>query len=339
MTAQHTSRRAHARSATFSGLLAESMASAGWVADMIEPSMAWTDQDLDDYDAVVVGLAPLTSTSAHRAYGALSVLQRLNNDPRLSVLVDAPEPYKLVASLRAVKKDTTKLVKPFYEKRSEYKRASEPGEQKRLLSIVDRLLDDPWPTTVYAALPWSSDDMLVKQVPNTLDSKKHGLCPDALLLSSTVKPDSPLTTRHEWWSATAVQTDWVAEMRQHLRHPIVPAKATPKAGDEEVVARLAHSTGTLATTYRQAIPWWTTRIAQSLAVHTPVVTDWRYSVGLGAPWAVLGATVESMDRLERHELALLQRSTYMQAVPSPNELQEKILEALGLREKVENANG
>lgn len=339
MTAQHTSRRAHAKSASFSGLLADCMTRYGWTIDMIEPSMEWSEQDLDEYDAVVVGVAPLTSTSAHRAYGALSVVQKLQNDDRLVMLVDAPEPYKIAASLKAISKDPQKLVKPFYEKRSEYKKACEPAEQKRLLSVVEWLQNEQWPTTIYPALPWSTDDMLVRQLPMTLECLKHGLCPDAVLMSTTVKPDSPTSARHDWWCATAVQTDWVSEMRHHLRHPVVPAKATPKAYDDEVIARLAHATGTLATTYRQSTPWWTTRVAQSLAVHTPVVTDWRYSVGLGAPWAVLGATVESMDRLERHELALLQRSVYLQAIPSPDALQQQIATALGLREKVESTNG
>lgn len=336
MTAQHCSVRAHGRSASFSGLLADSMTSAGWTVDMVEPSMQWQTPDLDDYDAVLVGLAPLTSTAAHRAYGALSVLDRLGDDTRVSVLLDAPEPYKVAASLRAVLKDTSKLTKSFYIKRSEYEQACKPTEQERLLRTVDKLLNNQWPRTVYPALPWSTDEMLTKQVANTVASEKHGVCPDALIFARTVKPDSE---HYPVWAATAMHTDWVLEVKHHLRQPVVPAKAHAKANDDEVVRRLSNATGTLATTYRQATPWWTTRVAQSLAVHTPVVTDWRYSVGLGESWAMLAAAVESMGRLERHELALRQRTSYIQGVPDPTVLQQKIAMAVGLDEKVGTKNG
>lgn len=315
MTAQHTSERLGKRTQSFSSLMRTALTEHGWNVEQLAPSLEWTEKDFEKYESVVVGIAPLTSTSAHRAYGALGALDVLQNDPRLTLLVDAPEPYKIWTSLKTVERSTESLVKPFYKNRYEYAKATEPAHHERLVKTVRNLLNNPWPKTVYAALPWSEDGHLVSQVPALCSSSLFSVCLDAFILRDTVKPATARSST-SWWCATTLNTDWIDEVSKQLHHMIVPVKKHPKSSDSEVLATVAGAIGLLVSTYRNGIPWWTNKLAQSLAINTPVLTDWRNSAGLGSDWVTLPSAVESMDRLERYEMAIRQRVTYAEAVPS-----------------------
>ena len=330
MTAQHTSKTLSAKTQSFSGLVGTALTEHGWNVDQQAPSIAWTKQDLDKYDAIVVGIAPLTSTSAHRTYGALSMLEVLKDDDRLTLLVDAPESYKIWTSLRAVDRAPESLVKSFYKNRHEYQEAVEPMAQARLVKVVRQLLNDSWPRTMYPAFPWSNDEHLVSQIPALSDSDIFSVCLDSFILRDTVKPTAARFGT-SWWSATALHTDWTNEVRKQLHHTVVPVKRHPKSTDAQALATIAGAVGLLVSTYRGSCPWWTNRLAQGLAVDTPTVTDWRHSAGTGSDWATLPSTIESMDKLERYEMAVRQRVTYVEAIPTIAQATTQVQTALNMQ--------
>ncbi len=333
MTAQHTSRALNAKTQGFSSLVHTALTEHGWNVEQLAPSLDWTEKDFDKYDSIVVGIAPLTSTSAHRAYGALGALDVLKNDPRITLLVDAPEPYKIWTSLKTVDRSPESLVKTFYKNRHEYQKAVEPAHHKRLVSVVRNLLNNSWCKTMYAALPWSEDEHLTSQIPALSSSSIFSICLDAFILRDTVKPTAARFGT-SWWCATALDTDWVNEVRKQLHYLVVPVKRHAKSNDSEILATMAGAIGLLVSTYRNGVPWWTNKLAQSLAVNTPAFTDWRHSVGLGSDWVVLPSTVENMDKLERYEMAIRQKIAYTEAVPSTLEGTARITSALNLQNQL-----
>lgn len=333
MTAQHTSRKLNAKTQGFSSLMYTALTEHGYNVEQLAPSLDWTEKSFDKYDSVVVGIAPLTSTSAHRAYGALGVLDVLKNDPRLTLLIDAPEPYKIWTSLKTVDRSPESLVKSFYKSRYEHAKATEPAHYERLVKTVRSLLSNSWARTMYAALPWSEDEHLVSQIPALSDSSLFSICLDAFILRDTVKPTAAKFGT-SWWCATALGTNWVDEVQKQLHYPVVPVKRHAKSSDLETLATIAGAIGLLVSTYRNGVPWWTNKLAQSLAVNTPALTDWRHSAGLGSDWVTLPSTVESMDKLERYEMAIRQKVAYTEAVPSTLESTAQITLALSLQNQL-----
>jgi hypothetical protein len=107
-------------------------------------------------------------------------------------------------------------------------------------------------------------------------------------------------------------------------------KVNKGATDRDVFLQILRSVGTLISPDKRQGTWWTYRYAQSLNAGVPVVTEWKESSVLGAPWAVLAATVEEMTPQERLELSGAQKNTYFSAIPSKIEVQKLLNETMNL---------
>ena len=117
MTSSHTSENANMRSLSFAGVLNHVLTVNGHEVIQDQPSVSWNLNDLAEYDAVLVGISPITSLSSNYAYGALSVIDVLLDDPRLKLFIDSPEPTRITSSLRAISKTPDNITKPFYSYR------------------------------------------------------------------------------------------------------------------------------------------------------------------------------------------------------------------------------
>jgi hypothetical protein len=91
----------------------------------------------------------------------------------LTLFCDAPEPWKIFASLRAIERNEGTLFKQFYSRRPGYQRAvNDTVVRSSIMSGVDRLLRLKWPVTLVPALPWSSDEFPGVQENATQSFKK-----------------------------------------------------------------------------------------------------------------------------------------------------------------------
>ena len=102
MSASHASHSANSRSISFAGVLKTVLTLQGHEVTQLDPEVSWNTKDFEEYDSVLVGLSPLTSLSANRVYGALSVIDVLLDTDKLVFFLDAPEPNRITSSLRAI---------------------------------------------------------------------------------------------------------------------------------------------------------------------------------------------------------------------------------------------
>lgn len=322
MTSSHTSSKPHQSNLGFYGVLSQALTQLKCEVVWAKPDITWTKEYLNSYDAVFVGLVPPTSLSANQAYGALTTINELFDSSKLYLVVDNPKHWLIKPSLKSVLKDTGSLVKPFYQKRSQYALAKEPKNLDRMLNACQRLLDEVWPTTIYPGLPWKSDESVSDHLPSGAASSVLGLNFDALLLKS-----SNLEIRQDpaHWAASNHKSKWSENMANHVSLPIKPLKASKKETDLDALNALKASIGLLAAPQdRIGGTWWSSSYSQAMNLNTPIATEWRESSTISPSWSLLPSSIEDLTPEGRFDLALRQKEAYLASIPSQNEALESL---------------
>jgi hypothetical protein len=328
MTAAQSSLNANRRTLFFAGLTHEVLFKAGYDVFVKDPGLEWTLDDLEEYSAVIVGVSPLMSLSAHKAYGALNVIELLWNDPRLHLLIDSPNPAQIRSNLKSVSSNSENLTKPFHSFRQGYQLARTESVSKRLLGTVDRLLNDPWPATMYPSLPWRDASSIADKLPDGASQDLRGISLDAFLIAT--KPREESEEKILKWVADDYKATWTKKVAKTLSLPVLPMKYSRGEDDVLVGTKIARSIGALITPQRDGT-WWSSRYAQSIDLGVPVATDWKESQRIGSSWSVLPASIEHMDAEARRRLATAQRNEYLQAIGNRETARKNLEATLGLR--------
>lgn len=297
------------KSPNFVGLLVQHLTGESHVVQWSDPSVSWDEDYLAKFDVVIVGVAPLTGLGTNRAYGALSILEQLWDDKRLRLLVDAPDPYKIGPATQAIDDHPENLAKDFFSYRKEYREVRRDQKlQERLQQAVRALCYDAWPMTIVPQLPWQTASLIRKQLPNAASLQLVNL--DYLLFKEFDSWQTQLRSP-EWALENGSHASWLR--KTNTSWPVNPLPRTHrKAIVTETMTQLAGSEGTLIVPGKLGA-WWSPRFAMSLAVRTPVFTDWHQSQFLGSAWAQIPSAFEAMDADERNDLADEQFVTYFKA--------------------------
>jgi hypothetical protein len=291
--------------------------------DILPPSVEWTSEILDKYDAVFVGVIPPTSPSANKLYGALNVISLLADSKKLFFVVDHPQVWQFKSSISSVSKNIDSIFTPFYRTKSEYRSAV--LKKDKFEGAIKLLSSTNWPTTIYPELPWRNSELLHEFLPWVSPENLVGVNLDAHLLSE--EPTIELS-RTSSWSVEYPNTSWVQKISKLTTYPLEKAKASIRTTDEDVMSCISSSAGLVLPAQDRGVgTWWSYRILQALDSATPVITEWKESRTISDSWAVLIGEVEDMDLADRIALAMSQRRSYMDSIPSKQE-STNLLEAL-----------
>jgi hypothetical protein len=306
-TAAHVSQDKNERSMTFTGLLSQALLSGGHQVTWTEPSVTMTKKFLSEFDSVIVGLSPPTSTAAHRIYGSLSVLYNSWNIGNLTLLVDAPEPKRIWVGLNSVRNNPEYLTKDFYSKRKEFASLKDDSVLRRVSGSIELLCAKSWPTTIYPELPWMSSESLVPYIPMLAEKDAIGMCFDRNLVENSVKNTSDVP---EFWLSDHHNSSWSIGQERLSSLPVMSLKQSKWERDIVTRDRLAQSIGCLVSTHSNNEPWWSAAIPLALSSGAPVVSDWLLTSVLGESWRVLSSNVEGMSHIERSDLLREQVAAY-----------------------------
>ena len=301
---------------TFTRLFVRALTEGKHDVTWLSPSVSLSKEYLSEFDSVVVGLAPPTSTAAHRIYGSLSVISYALELKNLTLLLDAPEPKRVWSGIRAIYNKPDDLVKDFYSKRQEYKVILDSGILKRLQSSISFLYEETWPITVFPSFPWLSFPSVSSEVPRTNHENLVGLNFDYFLLEKAPKELAPYRLPNDYWVTDSPNTRWSKSIEPTLSFPVGAVRQSRWENNDLVETRIFHSIGSLISVYSQGNPWWSPVLAQALCLSVPVATDWRLSSMLGKDWSVLPSAIEDLSDLERIDLANRQIKAYLEAVPN-----------------------
>jgi hypothetical protein len=325
MTSSHSSKKPHQSNLGFYGVLEQALLELGHEVIWSKPDINWTKSDLDIYDAVFVGLVPPTSLSANQVYGALTLIDELFTSPNLYLVIDNPKHWLIKPSLKSVLKDPTSLVKPFYQKRTQYLQAKEPKNLDKMLRACERLLSETWPITVYPSLPWKSDESVSDLLPSGASTSTIGLNFDTLLIKSSDLAGLDPNLEPSQWVTTDSKSKWATKLVNHVVLPIKPLKASKKENDLDAENAIRSSIGLLAAPQdRIGGTWWTASYAQAMTLTTPIATEWREAYSISPSWAVLPSRIEELSGEDRIMLALRQKEAYLASIPSKEDSLETL---------------
>lgn len=326
-TSSQSSSKTFSRTPTFAGLLANNLSSPKVEVEFSIPYLEWDDSYLKKFDAILVGISPLTSLSANSLYPALLVAARAEKMKKLSLFIDAPEPQKIAASLSSFSRGKVDLFKPFYENRRGYdKIVEDPGLMRRVEVFCTRLIQADWPETLYPWMPWIPPSQVERHLPKA--SGLHGIPIDSYLMKKPYIERSLSRSESDYWVYDNNKSKWFRTAERSINYPTVPVKENRFSDAHSASQRVSGAIGSLISTYRSDEAWWTPLLATSLNLGVPAVSDWRVTNILGEDWNHLPASVEDMTNAERFKLALGQRASYMDMLDSKKETDAAVLSVL-----------
>jgi hypothetical protein len=329
-TAQQASNKTASRTPTFSALLAKALEDGGAVVEVVEPSTVFTSKQLEEFDSVLVGIAPPTSLSANKIYPAFAIANRARKIGNLSLFIDAPEQYKLQASLKSVSLNVADLSKDFYQRRKSYSHLISDAEfRAEVHEFNEFLFSERWPTTLYPAFPWSNSEDISKSLLNTDSQNLVPVMVDSYILRAPYI-QANLSSPRGYWTCDNPKTKWAKAVTATLTNDVVATRGSRWEEQESTLERIKKSLGTIVSIYRNNEPWWSPALAQSLSVGVPVVTDWRLTSSLGVEWSHLASSIEEMSSEERYALALAQKESYLELVPTWEQVSELLLQTINL---------
>jgi hypothetical protein len=329
MTASQSSEKSFYRSASFASTLYEVLKENNVSVHFIEPSVFLKKSDFKQYDAILIGVAPILSLAANKAYGALHMINILKNDDRLRLFIDAPEPSKIHTSLRAIDRNSDDIVKPFYASRKHYSDVT--GNAKVMDSVLGgaKALLSQWDyVTLYPSTPFIDNTNVEKDLFGEVKNVALGLQIDSSLIKRITSHF--VTTRNDFWVVDNRKAKWFKTLEKSLANPIVDMKKNKGTTDSDVYDLVADSSGAIISMSNDGMLWWNYRIAQALNSETPVFSDWRTTSVIGDSWSLLPSKVEDMDYVDIYELAVTQRKQYMSALTTAQETLQTLKNGLGL---------
>jgi hypothetical protein len=311
MTAPQTSEKVNTNFRTFSSVLHEVLTSAGHEVTWSAPSVTTTANDLESFDAVLVGLAPIGSLTSHKIYGALNVLDIARKSGKLTLFLDSPNCALIASSIKSLVNNPQSFTKPFFSKRKEYDFVvADPEVEARLLSVVKYLNDNEWPTTIYPKLPWNNVSDV--KLPPLAKKNLQGVNLDSFYITEI--PNLP-KNKVEKWSVDAYN-DWSNKTIKTLSLPTALMKWHKATTDNDVMEQITRSIGVIIAPDKRDGTWWSYRHVQALNSNTPIATDWTVSQRLGDSWSVLASSIDTMSQSKRDLIARSQKEIYLSSVGS-----------------------
>lgn len=325
MSAPQVSVSANKRSLSFAGLVDKALTEAGHQVVMLEPDITWEAQHLDYYDSVLIGISPLTSLSANYAYGALHLIDLLKGTDKLRFFVDAPNPVQIKSSLTSINAWNGNLTKEFYKNRKGYRLAV--ARSNEMLAVVEFLLNETWPTTLYPVLPWDKKQSTSDQLPEGAATELKGVNLDAYIIERNTQGVTDRTAR---WVADNPDSPWTKKKLSTLNYPAMPMKWNKGWNDSQVEEQIKQSVGALITPHKDTT-WWTYRYIQAMNTATPIASLWTSTSAIGNSWRYLAAAIEDMTPQERYDLSRTQALAYLANSPSKEEALHNLEKTLNIK--------
>ena len=328
MSAPQTSAGANIKALSFAGVLNQVLVGMGHEVTWADPQLHFNAESARHFDSVIVGLSPITSLGANRTYGALATINALCGSDKLFLFVDAPTLSQIEITLRSVANNPENLTKDFFSYRKGFAEVkTDAALRNSILSGIDALLTQKWPTTLFPALPWSDTSAVEKNLPGGAEGRTVGVNLDSFLV---LEEPAVSETRADKWVYDVPSPHWTRKVLKTVTLPGSQMKYNKGTDDNEVQNQIARSVGALISSDRKQGTWWSYRYIQALNAQTPIATEWKESSRLGQPWATLPATIEELPQESRDLLSLAQRDLYLANIPGKMRAVELLNDTLKL---------
>lgn len=318
-TSSQHSAQANDRSIKFSGLLKSSLEYSGVNVELRKVNL---DESFDEYDKVLIGLAPFTSLSANNIYTALHTLEKVKN--KAVVFLDNPDPSTVFTSFNSVVKNKNIMSKDLYAKRNNYHQVTSNKKFfNSVLEGINLILCGKIPIVI-PTVPY------FKYSTEILKINTDSLIP--INFDSYFADDYFYEEREysKYWLTDTRTSEWIKTIQNTIYNPVINYKRNNYDYDLDLINRILNSYGYLKTTHKYNIPWWSRFIMLTLSAGVPVVSDWRQTQIMGKSWDLLPHTIESMTHKERKLLAEEQKISYLSMCPTWKESSSTLITLINI---------
>jgi len=284
------------------------------------------EENLTDYDVVLVGLVPFFSINSSNLYAALqAIIDRSSRQEPIAFYVDDWRFSQMIANLSTHVRMPSQLVKPFFSGRLHHAWACE--NQPHLMEVVNRLHDAVWPTVILPTFTWGDHDRLTSILPSR---DPHCVDLSAMAREYQVNAVDPSMRKHAWVLGTlSNQREWVDGLNLSWAVDYLgsrSARADEKVSEAELVQRYAESWGVLSAPYKQIVGtgWWRNRFIYAARHGAILLCDPREVPGLPA-YHVRSQEIEEMSLNQLQELAQTQRWELMYRQPDEDSVADQLL--------------
>ena len=308
-----------AKNTGFFNTLAKVFSEVGDV-EWAAPSVKWNKDTFEKYDLVIVGFIPPSSLSANKVYGALNTINLLWNSPKLRLVLDFPQLWQYKISLSKADRDPSGgLFSKFYVNRFEYLSSL---NNKSVIEAANKLNNETWPQTIFPQLPWQSEEDVWKSLKFESKNPLIGLNVDSYLVDGS---EDHGDVRHNQWTVDNKKLKWAQAVLNTTRFDAREVKASRSFSDEDAETSIRTSMGYMHPPQdRKVGTWWSYRLVQAMSTRTPIVTDWKNTIGFSSAWSLLAYQLEDMTPAERSATAIMQAEQYMSAIPNKKEVIQTI---------------
>jgi len=309
-------------------LFAAALRDAGVQVDhrRCEPGMS-----LKEYDAVIIGQAPLHGLPATYAYGALDVIRRARAEGcGLLFYIDDWQVGNLKAGISTVCRGPWRLTKDLFSTcRKDFQWAKDNLDD--LMIVVEAMRDRPWPKTLVPKFEWGDGSLVTAP----LNSREFVYVDPSSYADEydTVVPSD--TTRYAQWvlGILSDQRPWTDSLA--LSWPIryigsKKSRAPRPVPEPDLVQLYAQSWGVLSPPYpaHAGSGWWRNRFVYAARTGSIMLADQREAGVIGDAYTIDPGAVEKMNILQLREVADAQRAQLEKWQWPKEQVQERILRAV-----------
>ena len=308
---------------TFFRTLAERVSTFAEI-DWASPSLTWSEDFLNQYDYVVVGLTPPTSQSANKIYGAMNLINILYDSPKLIIVIDHPQLWQYKHAFNSIDSSPLSIFEPFYSKRKDFSIAKELYVDS-ISQANYKLLSKKWPKTIYPSLPFKNTRNIDKLLGLSAAESLIPVNLDAFLLTEGFMLKN---TIGDYWLVDQKKTKWAESLFKFLRIPIKDFKSYKKISDYEANSLINDSFGLMFSPQDRGVGlWWSYRLIQALNSGTLVLSDWKETEFIGPEWSILGYDLENQTTQDIINIAKLQKQSYKNGIPTQGD-SDKLLNSI-----------
>ena len=287
---------------TVAKMIADALRDGGH--DVDQRAAMW-NEELGNYDVVVVGMVPPFSIAANWIYPALRLIRRCVQEGKPILLyVDDPNFYQFKNQYPSISRGIHRIFREsMYDGRPFYLNAL--AAKSEYQETIDWLATQTWPPMLYVAYEWGNHDAMPPiNTVQKIYADPSGYAPEY--------PFSVPTSRERHWVIGGLidsrpwleklGTTWPVEMYGNAKYNIA------KLQESELVQRFAETRGVLCqprkVTY--ASGWWRSRYLFAARTNSVLVGDLGDLAPLGDAYQLTIAQVEAMNEFDLDQAARAQ---------------------------------
>lgn len=325
---------------TVSSYFKQALEDKGWDVDhkRFDPTArdSRAASNIKDYDAIMVGLLPVSSLGARNIYGALwSVRQAREHRIPVLFYVDDWQLSLYKSQWKTVINVPSRLTKQFLESaRSDWDWAQDWAIRREMTEVLRPFAQGDWGRVLVPAFEWGDHTKLAKYVLGT----NHYVDVSVYAPLHPINPVAPEARYGQWILGTLSKQskEWAEGHMERCSWPVKTYGsarsnwASASLKEPELVQQYAESWGVIATPYAMhpGSGWWRNRYTYSAQCNAILFTDPADAARIGEAYQIPVSTIERSSIAELQEIARQQKLLYQKWEWPKERVGDAIVDAL-----------